>query len=431
MKPTKPALRPPRLYLPPYAPESPRWQKWAVIACDQYTSQPERWEAIEKEVGQAPSTLNLILPEVYLESPDRDKRVEAVRRSMFHYLREGLLQPQEAGYLLIDRSTPHVPSRKGLLAAVDLEEYSFETGAGTQIRPTEGTILDRIPPRIEIRRGAPLELPHIMLLINDPGNTLFGPLTEGEEDYPLIYSFDLMEGAGHLTGRRLPPEENGKLENRLAALTQEGFLFAVGDGNHSLATAKTAWEELKRDLSPEEQESHPARFALAEIVNICDPGVPFEPIHRILEGVDVQEFLAFFSQRGYEIQKVSPEKAERAVSPAGAMAAGLFTSEAVFLLTTNNQQSDKEEALLVEMIQPLIDQFMEDHPSSSIDYIHGTRELKELSSRPGNLGILLPPLDKNLFFQSIAQKGPMPRKTFSMGEAEEKRFYVESRRITL
>ena len=403
-------IRPAQILLP--AP-GVRPETWACIACDQYTSEPDYWQKAFAAAGSAPSALRLILPEVYLkESADR---IPVIHKTMAQYLQDGLLVPAvDPGFILCERTVPS-GTRLGLVCAVDLEQYSFEKGSLPLVRPTEQTITDRLPPRLKIRRGAPVELTHIMILIDDPERTVLEPLRK-------VYDFDLMMNGGHLKGWAVDRAEDleavdSAMNSLLDSLGADPLLLAVGDGNHSLATAKAYWEELKQNLSEEEQKNHPARFALCEIVNIHDEALLFEPIHRVVTGTDPDALLAAWQEyaaaRGMTLDAAEGH-AFTVVSAAGDTA-----------VTVGNPEG----AIPCETIQKFLDDFLARHPEAEIDYIHGEQSLRALASAPGAVGFLLPEIDKNSFFSDVKKLGVLPRKTFSMGEADEKRFYMEAKEI--
>ena len=411
------ALRPARILLP--APSVPR-ETWACIACDQYTSEPEYWRKAFETAGDAPSALRLILPEVYLK--ESAARIPVIHDIMARYLREGLLTPAvDPGFILCERTVPS-GTRLGLVCAVDLEQYSFEKGSLPLVRPTEQTIASRLPPRLVIRRGAPVELTHIMVLIDDPDRTVLKPLQAKKDSLRKLYDFDLMMNGGHLKGWAV--DQAADLEavdsamNRLLdALGADPLLLAVGDGNHSLATAKAYWNELKENLSEAERENHPARFALCEIVNIHDEALLFEPIHRVVTGTDAESLLAdwqaYAAARGMTLD--AAEGHSFTVVSAGGDTA----------VTVGNPEG----AIPCETIQKFLDDFLARHPGAEIDYIHGEQSLRTLASAPGAVGFLLPEIDKKSFFSDVKKLGVLPRKTFSMGEADEKRFYMEAKEI--
>ena len=389
--------------------------KWAVVACDQYTSQPDYWRRVQTLVGDAPSALNLIYPEAWLDQGDG--RVDAINRAMRDY-ETTVLTRTITGFVLVER-TIAAGRRLGLVAAVDLEQYDFSRGAQSLIRPTEGTILERIPPRVRIRQRASLELPHILLLVDDPARTLIEPLYAARDGLEKLYDFELMAGGGHIRGWRVG--EEAALEPALSGLMDraEGLLFAVGDGNHSLATARQCWLNIREGLSPEERQTHPARWALAEINNLHDPALVFEPIHRALFGADAQalrrDFAAWLAGRGMALRDCASEKA-------------MFTLTAEGVDWPLRVEGLKN-PLPLATLQPFLDEWLAGQAGVSIDYIHGEDALRDLA-KEGAVGILLPAMDKHALFESVRRGGPLPRKTFSMGEANEKRYYLEARKIT-
>lgn len=441
----KTALSVPRILLPQAGIDL---QKWAVVACDQYTSQPLVWEKIKDLVGDDPSTLHMIFPEVYLEEPDPRARIDSINLTMERYLSEGLLAEQRPGFVLLDRRTAHAPSRKGLVAALDLEHYDFSADAKTLIRATEGTVIDRLPPRIKIREHAALESPHIMVLIDDPGNTVIEPLFH--KSLPKIYDFDLMMNSGHLTGYLVDDEkllssvaaglerlaDPAYFQKRYGVQDERVLLYAMGDGNHSLATAKVIWERLKEQAADKASiMRHPARYALVELVNIHDPGLEFEPIHRVLFHCAFDELFdalqAFCKGQGAQCSTSSMDNlaALRAYPKTQAGAHVFpFVSEGRFgVLTVEHPKQYLEYAT----IQTFLDDFLIHHGATRIDYVHGEAIVTELGSQPGNIGFYMPTISKNTFFKTIVMDGALPRKTFSMGHADEKRFYMECRKIQL
>lgn len=435
------ALNLPKFLLPS---DSVAMEKWAVIACDQYTSDPEYWEDVEKIVGSSPSTLRLFLPEVYLETPREKKISSSIFKDMKNYLRFGTLKELEPGFIYIRRTTSYGNERNGLMACIDLEQYSYEKDSASLIRPTEKTIVERIPPRVKIREKAVLELPHILFLIDDPGKTVIEPLEKTKNLYKKIYDFQLMKKGGRIEGYHITEDSAlSSIANSITALADpEAFasrygddkammLYAVGDGNHSLASAKQHWENVKVELSTEETEDHPARFALVEIINIHDEGMKFEPIHRILFDCNMGELLSEMADkyavavRDFEdidsLSKfVKKEYANKASHTFGLMSGGILKS-----ITINSPKYN----LAVATIQTFLDSFIEKH-DIEIDFIHDTDSTLELSTDK-NTGLLLPPIDKSGFFKTVIDEGTLPRKAFSMGHADEKRFYLEARKITL
>ncbi len=425
--------------------------KWAVVACDQFTSQPEYWQKAKKMVGDNPSTLNLIFPEVYLESGDvnHDELIASINKNMHSYLKEGLLEPQKPGFVLVDRQTPHVKSRKGLVVALDLEKYDFNKGSQTLIRATEGTVLDRLPPRIKIRQNAPLELPHIMVLIDDPEKTVIEPLFK--ENLDVISDFDLMLDGGHLKTYHVDkPELLEQVAKKISKLcTKEMMkekygaddngvlLYAMGDGNHSLATAKAIWEELKKSATDKDAiMKHAARYALVELVNVHDDGLAFEPIHRVMFNVNTDEFLTsmknHFEGHGCPLTQTVFNNSQAAAKEFKDIPTQ--DNEHVFAFVVKDLSgfiSVQNPRLNLEVgtLQSFLDLYLEEHKESKVDYIHGEDVVTDLGSQEGNIGFYLPAMSKQDLFKTVYLDGALPRKTFSMGEAEEKRYYLECRKI--
>ena len=415
---------------------------WSVVACDQYTQDREYWAAAKKEAGDKPSTLNLIFPEVYLNDEGKAERIQKIKETMASYIDGGVFGQPKKAFVYVERATAYGRVRKGLVAALDLDSYEWKPFSTALTRATEATILERIPPRMEIRRGAPLELPHIMLLANDPGHLLvegIGGKIKARGDAPL-YQGPLMQESGSIKGWAVESEEDLKaVQAALQKLYEAGskngstFLFAVGDGNHSLATAKAVWEEEKKRLQEsgakaEEIQESPVRFALVEIVNIYDEGLTFEPIHRVVFKADFAALIDFLKEKldGTVVQTKDKEDLEAAVKKSAADF-GFYYKEngeqKCVLLTT------KITDLAVSRFQPALDEFLKTQDGSELDYIHGADEIFRLGQKDGALGILLPPVAKDSFFDTIGSLGPLPRKSFSMGEASEKRFYLEARRL--
>ena len=404
--------------------------KWAVIACDQFTSQKEYWEETERIVGDLPSTLHLILPEVYLGAADEEKRVCNIHKNMDDYLSEGVLQPLDRGFVLVERGIQKEHARNGLVVEVDLETYEYKKGARSLIRPTEMTVEERIPPRLRVRQQATLELPHIMLLIDDKERTVIEPLMAKREQYKVLYDTKLMQNGGHLKGWFIPEgEETDQIMSRVEALTKEQVNLAVGDGNHSMATAKAAWENIKANLSEEEKQTHPARYCLCEIVNIHDDSLEIEPIHRVLFHVDekelLQEALDYFKDMGAEckIENVTQYR-----EPAATKKMHKFTicsETGMKMMTVTNPQT----GIAVAGIQSFLDAYLKVHTDTKIDYIHGKDVVEQLGCQKGNMGFFLPDIKKEDLFIGVMKDGVLPRKTFSMGEANEKRYYMECKQI--
>ncbi len=410
---------------------------WSVIACDQYTQDKDYWKNVEEKAGNKPSTLNLILPEVYLGSPDKADRIKKIRQSMKEYLDTGVFADAKKCFIYLERKTAFGRTRKGLVAQIDLETYEWKPFSKANIRATEATIVERIPPRMEIRKGAPLELPHIMLLVNDKDDLLVGANKPTDGRAP-IYDGDLMANGGHITGWALESKVDIEgVEKALNLIAEKNaspdgstFLFAVGDGNHSLATAKAVWDEYKKE-HPEDKDS-PVRYALIEIVNIYDTGLTFEPIHRVIFNIDNEALIKKLAEKlnGNIKALDDADKVIKAVKDS-------WANFGFFYLDSEGKQKNvlletKIKELAVARLQPEIDAFLKELPDQSkaeIDYIHGTDEVLKLGSKENSLGILLPPIAKDSFFETINGRGPLPRKSFSMGEADEKRFYLECRRL--
>ena len=396
-------------------------ETWACIACDQYTSEPEYWEKAFAVAGDAPSAIRLILPEYNLKNSE--SLIPQIHSTMAAYLAQGLLTPAvNPGFILCERTIAS-GTRLGLVCAVDLEQYSFEKGSLPLIRPTEQTITDRLPPRLKIRRGAPVELTHIMILIDDPDRTVLEPLQADKAALRQVYDFDLMMNGGHLAGWAVDSAEKlAQVDRSLNALMdtkgEHPLLLAVGDGNHSLATAKAYWNEIREGLSEAERENHPARFALCEIVNIHDEALLFEPIYRILTGTTrsavMADWKAYAEAKGMSLAADGSDHRFTVVSADG--------EETVAVL-------NPEGAIPCETIQKFLDAFLAKHPEAGIDFIHGEGSLRALAAKPETVGFLLPDIDKHSFFRDVEKLGVLPRKTFSMGEADEKRFYMEAKEI--
>lgn len=408
-------------------------EKWAVVACDQFTSQREYWQAADAIVGDSPSTLRLIFPEAYLEDPRPQERIAAINAAMTAYLSAGLFETHPATLLLVERTTGHGVARWGLMVALDLEAYDWHAGSRTPIRATEGTIEDRIPPRKAIRRNAPLELPHIMVLISDPGRTVIEPLAAKASTLPQVYATPLMAGGGHIRSWAVTaPQDVTAFADALTSLAEgldpeNPLLFAMGDGNHSFATAKSCWEDLKDDLTPAEQAVHPARFCLVEIENIFDPGLDFEPIHRVLFGVSRTAFEAELSRHCTSLQFTEAAPARLAAlieDQQGAQRFGACDALGAGVYALQGPSAHIPAGTLQKVIDALVAA-----GTGEVDYIHGADVTASLGSRPGNLGLFLPSVAKDTFFATIVADGALPRKTFSMGEAPDKRYYLEARAI--
>lgn len=417
--------------------------RYAVVACDQYSSEPAYWERVAAEVGDQPSTLRLIYPEAFLSAPDREAREAEVNAKMASYLESGFFEAKP-GMIYVERMTT-TGLRRGLVVALDLEAYDFSAGSQSLVRATEGTIADRLPPRVRIRREAPLELPHIMVLIDDAAATVIEPLGGAKAELEPVYDFDLMEEGGHIAGWRLPEaasdrvaEALSKLADPLAFMKRYGLedpqavlLYAMGDGNHSLATAKVIYEELKAK-DPKAAKESPLRYALVELVNLHDDSLVFEPIHRLLFGLkDLKGPMTAFAnayEDRFRYQAVGSFEAMveqvRAETPSEHRF-GVVRQEGFGVATV----SRPEAGLSVGTLQNVLDRFMKAGEAREIDYVHGDKALIELATHPGDIGFYLAPTQKQDLFRAVIQDGALPRKTFSMGEAQDKRFYLEARAL--
>lgn len=416
--------------------------KWSVIACDQYTSQPEYWRETESIVGDNPSSLKLTLPEVYLESEDGENRVEKIHETMNQYLSDGTFRKLPKGFMLVERCFGKKGSRCGLVAAVDLESYDYKKGAQSLIRPTEMTVEERIPPRLKVRKSASVETPHIMLLIDDPAHTILEPLMEKKDRFQQVYDTDLMQKGGHVSGWLIEEgTETEAIMQAVEALAEPNLFreryhlekeypllhFAVGDGNHSMATAKAAWEEIKKNLDEEEQRKHPARYCLCEIVNVHDKSLEVEPIHRVLFHVEETELLdcakAYYEAKGCQVR--IEESKKKPYTKAEEHVFSLCSEEGFKTLTVIRPIW----GIAAATLQNFLDAFLEEHKECKIDYIHGADVVTTLGMQKGNAGFLLPEVEKEDLFRGVIVDGVLPRKTFSMGEANEKRYYMECRQI--
>ncbi|HNK63171.1 MAG TPA: DUF1015 domain-containing protein [Anaerolineales bacterium] len=427
----------PQVYLPKAGVDP---HKWAVIACDQFTSEPEYWHEVEKIVGDAPSTLKLTFPEVYLEQLGGDERIQNIQLAMRKVMEGDVLQPYD-GFVYVERSI-HGKTRKGVMLCLDLERYDFNKGSSSLIRATEGTIIDRLPPRVKIREGATLEFPHILVLIDDPQHTVIEPLTAAKSNFQKLYDFDLMLDSGHLAGYAVNPDFENQVVEALRGLARpETFaakyavdatlpvlLFAMGDGNHSLATAKAIWEKIKSTVGMD----HPARYALVEVENVHDEALEFEPIHRVLFGLKKDIFAEMKSYFGgnfkYTPAANGAEMIQRVDGADGqSQLVGVVGGGQEFGVIEIAQPPTN---LAVGTLQAFLDPFLKNGGAEKIDYVHGEDVVERLSLQNGNVGFYLAGMHKSDLFKTVILDGALPRKTFSMGEAREKRFYMEARKIT-
>ena len=395
-------------------PSTNDFSRWACIACDQFTSEMDYWKELEQFVGEEKSTLKLTLPEIYLED-NPEERIKVINKNIKDYINGGVFAPAKKGFILTIRSTPYVAKRIGLVGALDLEQYEYSPKSSALIRATEGTIEERIPPRLKIRKDADVEFPHVMVLFDDEKREINEKLFDRKDEFEKVYDFGLNMGGGHIEGYFIPETEN--LEEKFSSLLdgdrltakygrEDQFAFAVGDGNHSLATAKTHWNNVKATLTEQEKENHPARYALVEYVNIYDEGIYFEPIFRFVFGVDKEKFLQGLNGVDGGLMRVYDGKTTKTVNGKNALPDG------------------------IRSVDSFIKQFISEN-GGGVDYIHGEENLHKLvDAREDAVGILFEKLDKKDLFKYVSNVGAFPRKTFSMGEGVEKRYYLEGRRIT-
>ena len=397
-------------------PKAEYMEKWPVVACDQFTSQPAYWDELKDIIGDAPSALNCILPEVELKTCDED-RYELIRRSMGKYLDTGVFNSYKNSFVYIERTLLDGSVRPGIVGVIDLEDYDYNADAVSAIRATEKTVVERIPPRMKVRRGAPIELSHVLLLCDDEKRGIIEPLAEKKSQLKPVYNLELLQGGGHISAWLVDGENAAALQASIEDYCSRKraeyddvapMLFAVGDGNHSLATAKACYEELKTKAADADTLAR-ARYAMVELENIMDESQKFEPIHRIINDCKAVSLLAYLGENccaedGYPIRWMSGG------------------NEGLMYL-------DKAKGVLpIGILQSALDEYLKSN-YGEIDYIHGEDTLRELSAKPGSIGFVLPALPKDDFFRGIARDGVLPRKTFSMGEAQEKRYYIEARKI--
>lgn len=409
---------------------------WACVACDQFTSEPDYWQKAQEQTHGQPSALRLVLPEVYLgsDTPEQlQQRIGQIHDTMKVY-RVEILRRLVSGFMYVERTQMDGSIRQGLVGCIDLEDYSYEKGAKTLIRPSENTVVSRIPPRLAVRRGAVLELPHVLMLLDDAEKTVIEPAAAACAAQAPVYDFTLMMGGGHLAGWKIDaPAVQQQIMNALERLaSQEVFgarypevagqppiMMAVGDGNHSLATAKAYWEELKPTLSEQEQQAHPARFCLVELCNVHSPAIQMEPIHRLFTGVTSKEVLEALTAWASEKQ-LDMKPGEAAVQTM------------TLVDETGREQTigfaHPAEPLTVGTAEAFVADFLAAHPKASVDYIHGSDTLRTLAKK-GGVGLLMPDFAKSDLFKGVVLGGVLPRKTFSMGHAQEKRYYMECRDI--
>ena len=401
-------------------PKTDAMEKWAVIACDQFTSDKAYWQRVAKNAEGAVSTINLILPEAELGTEQEAAHTALINKTMADYVRDGVFETYPHSFVYVERTLENGTIRKGLVGMVDLDAYDYNPGATSAIRATERTVAERIPPRQRVRRDAPIELPHILMLCDDHKKVLIEPIGEKKEQLKKLYDFDLMEGGGHICGYLVQGQDVADFEQALSEYTATvgekyvglngvPMVFAVGDGNHSLATAKSCYEELKKQHPGEDLSNHPARFALVELENIHDEAQVFEPIHRVIFHTDVRQLLSalestYCAEGGYPVQWYS-----------GGKSGTLFLDRA-------------KSELAVGALQSFLDEYLKEH-EGQIDYIHDDDALISLAKEEDSIGFLLPAMEKSQLFRGVIADGVLPRKTFSMGHSREKRYYLEGRKI--
>lgn len=397
---------------------------WSVIACDQYTSQKEYWDKVSSLVGSAPSTYKITLPEVYLEDSDVEKRIEKINDTMKEYLNNDIFDTYEDTMIYLQRTDSTGKVREGIVGMIDLESYEYNIGSKSLVRATEKTVIERIPPRKKVRINAPLELPHIMILIDDEKKTIIESLKNKVNENDIVYDFDLMMNSGHAKGYKLSSDIIDEITESLSSLGDMEYfnkkynvnentplLFAMGDGNHSLATAKACYEEIKEKLGSEAL-NHPSRYALVEIVNIHSEALDFEPIHRVIFDTEVDKLISEL-EKYYQInEKGNGQKLT------------YITSKEEKTIYIENPKSN----ITVGSLQIFLDEYLKNN-KGKIDYIHGDEVTREFGSKDGNIGFLLPKMEKNELFRTVILDGALPRKTFSMGHSDDKRFYLECRKI--
>ena len=406
-------------------PKNTDMTKWSVVACDQYTSEPEYWKEVESIVGDNPSTLNLTLPEVYLESDNVNERISKINENMDKLLNEDFFTELPSSMIYVERTQSDGKIREGLIGAVDLEDYSYEVGSETLIRATEKTVIERIPPRVKVRENASLELPHIMILIDDDKKEIIENLKNKVTSNDIVYDFDLMQNGGHIKGYKLNDNTMDEILNKLESLADEDnfkkkynitdkkvLLFAMGDGNHSLATAKACYENLKKKIGLEKALKSKARYALVELVNLHSTALEFEAIHRVLFNIDKEKLLNSL----YNYYKINEEGNGQEFT--------LVVDNTLKTLYIENPKSN----IAVGSIQMFLDDYLKEN-KGKIDYIHGEETTKELSNKENNIGFIFKPMKKEELFKTVIIDGALPRKTFSMGHAYDKRYYLESRKI--
>lgn len=420
------AFKPANILLPK---ESIDMSKWAVVACDQYTSEPDYWERTEQIVGDSPSTLKLTLPEIYLEQEGVNERIKGIHGSMADYLAKEVFTEYENALIYIERKQDDGKVRAGIVGAIDLEMYDYRKGSKSQVRATEATVVERIPPRIKVRQGAPIELPHIMILIDDANKTVVEPIEAVKSELKKVYDFSLMQKGGEIAGWLLSQEQIEKVMSALDNLSDldcfnekyklsedSVLLYAMGDGNHSLATAKEFYEQLKAQNPDADLSSHPARYALVEIVNLHSPALEFEAIHRIVTETDTEKLMTALKEK-LSLTTEGTEDMQSFLSVDNGVSTRWYIGKELSKLTVGS-------------LQLVLDEYIKEN-GGKIDYIHGIEVIESLSMNEKSIGFVLPDMQKSELFPTVICDGALPRKTFSMGHAWDKRYYVEARKIII
>ena len=406
-------------------------RKWAVIACDQYTTNEAYWHEVERIVGGSPSSLHIMLPEIYLGVPDQDERIQSAKEVMTRYIDDGVLTLLPQGFILVER-TINRRMRKGLMVLVDLEEFDADPFQKAQIRASEEVLEERVQARMDLRSGAELEMPHIFLLMDDVQNRVIEPVWRKRESFTKLYDIDLMLHGGRVTGYLIEDKAvEEEILHQLSLLkTRDGMRFCVGDGNHSLATAKAIWEEAKQTLSPEEQETSPLRYAMCELVNLHDPAMPLLPIHRVISGVSssmcIQYVVDHLNSVGADARLVF-SRCKPSMQVSEAPETLFFTSKSS---TGRIEINSPTTRMLVEQLQPVLEDFVREYPLAKLEYVHGDEEFERVTQEYDTLGFVMPAMEKSTFFDTLSEMGVFPKKCFSLGEANEKRYYVECRLLT-
>lgn len=390
-------------------PEGLDMEAWSVIACDQFTSEPEYWDRVKARTEGIPSTFHMIMPEAYLNEVPAVHMAQMTSEAMERYLNGEVFRTLPQSYIYVEREVTGGAIRRGIVGMLDLEAYDFLRGSETPVRASERTVAERLPARTLIREGAALELPHTLVLIDDPERNIIEPLTDEEKGEPL-YDFDLMEGGGHIKGWQIAGERAERLEKAFDKLTERELAYVIGDGNHSLAAAKELWNKIRAGLTEEERETHPARFALCEVENVYDEGVVFEPIHRIIFNAEPEKLLELMRHK-----LESPEG--RAVVPV----VGGERREAIHV-------RGRSFGAMIDAMQDVLEEYESDY-ECLIDYIHDDESLISLTSEEGAVGFMMPVMDKSELFNTVLKHGVFPKKSFSIGHAKDKRYYLECRRI--